>query len=304
MNALAYQAGRGYDLGQVLNTLSKAALRSVTRLFCAPIVSAAPLGERLSVRTAARLSTGVQLPHLRLEQRGKKSLERSNPLMSIPAQVTPAVSSVKICAKCGEEKPLSDFSKDRKNKDGMDRLCKCCHSEKNKAFREKNRETILAKKAAYRLANKAKLADKCKEYYARSKVVRENYLLRNKDRLRELQAAYREKNKDKVKERRITYEAANLEKKSVRERNRRARKRNAEGSHTAADIQQLLVLQKNKCASCRKPISSSYHVDHVMPLALGGGNGKDNLQLLCPHCNLSKHAQHPVEFMQSRGMLL
>lgn len=36
----------------------------------------------------------------------------------------------------------------------------------------------------------------------------------------------------------------------------------------------------------------------------GGANDKSNIQLLCPHCNLSKGAKHPVDFMQERGMLL
>lgn len=45
-------------------------------------------------------------------------------------------------------------------------------------------------------------------------------------------------------------------------------------------------------------------MDHIMPLALGGTNTDDNIQLLCPTCNRSKHAKHPVDFMQQRGFLL
>ena len=40
------------------------------------------------------------------------------------------------------------------------------------------------------------------------------------------------------------------------------------------------------------------------PLALGGSNDKANLQLLCPTCNAKKSAKHPIDFMQSRGLLL
>lgn len=47
-----------------------------------------------------------------------------------------------------------------------------------------------------------------------------------------------------------------------------------------------------------------YHVDHIQPLALGGSNDKTNLQLLCPTCNTKKSAKHPIDFMQSRGLLL
>lgn len=60
-----------------------------------------------------------------------------------------------------------------------------------------------------------------------------------------------------------------------------------------------------RCACCRRNLGESgYHIDHVVPLALGGMHDDSNLQLLCPSCNMSKHAKHPIDFMQSRGFLL
>jgi len=41
-----------------------------------------------------------------------------------------------------------------------------------------------------------------------------------------------------------------------------------------------------------------------MPLALGGANADDNIQLLRSTCNQQKHAKHPVDFMQQKGFLL
>ena len=78
----------------------------------------------------------------------------------------------------------------------------------------------------------------------------------------------------------------------------------AKERHTATDIIDLLAAQKWKCAACRKSLKDGYHVDHVVPLARGGGNGKSNLQMLCPKCNMTKSARDPVEFMQSLGFLL
>lgn len=46
------------------------------------------------------------------------------------------------------------------------------------------------------------------------------------------------------------------------------------------------------------------HVDHVMPLALGGDNTRSNIQILCAPCNLSKNAAHPVDYARSLGKLL
>jgi 5-methylcytosine-specific restriction endonuclease McrA len=52
------------------------------------------------------------------------------------------------------------------------------------------------------------------------------------------------------------------------------------------------------------PLGDNYHIDHIMPLALGGSNTDDNIQLLRQRCNNQKCAKHPVDFMQSRGFLL
>jgi 5-methylcytosine-specific restriction endonuclease McrA len=46
------------------------------------------------------------------------------------------------------------------------------------------------------------------------------------------------------------------------------------------------------------------HVDHILPLALGGDNRRKNIQLLCPTCNLSKGAHHPIDHAQRNGLLL
>lgn len=69
-------------------------------------------------------------------------------------------------------------------------------------------------------------------------------------------------------------------------------------------ISNLKVLQKNKCAVCKVSISGGYHIDHIMPLKLGGKHEPLNLQLLCQHCNLTKSAKHPVDFMQEKGFLI
>lgn len=86
------------------------------------------------------------------------------------------------------------------------------------------------------------------------------------------------------------------------EHTRRARKA---GQKLSKDIvPRLLRLQKNRCLVCRLGLGQAFHIDHIMPLALGGSNTDENVQLLCKHCNHSKHKKHPVDFMQSRGFLL
>jgi 5-methylcytosine-specific restriction endonuclease McrA len=62
--------------------------------------------------------------------------------------------------------------------------------------------------------------------------------------------------------------------------------------------------QRWRCAVCSKSIKKKYHVDHILPLALGGGHEPSNIQLTCPPCNLRKGTKHPIDFMRSLGRLL
>jgi 5-methylcytosine-specific restriction endonuclease McrA len=69
-------------------------------------------------------------------------------------------------------------------------------------------------------------------------------------------------------------------------------RRNAPGSFTAADIEAIRVAQGNRCYICHKKLTK-YHIDHFIPLALGGTHDPGNLRLACPKCNMSKHDKHP-----------
>lgn len=67
-------------------------------------------------------------------------------------------------------------------------------------------------------------------------------------------------------------------------------------------IPRLYGHQGGKCVYCKVALPSNYHVDHIMPLHLGGQHKPDNLQLLCPTCNVRKWALHPDEFARRRGI--
>lgn len=69
-------------------------------------------------------------------------------------------------------------------------------------------------------------------------------------------------------------------------------------------VKKLIELQRGKCPACGKPLHGSYHIDHIVPLAKGGTNTDDNVQLLHPRCNMKKSAKDPIEFMQQQGFLL
>ena len=50
--------------------------------------------------------------------------------------------NVKKCYCCKKEKPLSEFSKDNKRKDGLFIYCKECQKQKYKIYYDKNKEHI------------------------------------------------------------------------------------------------------------------------------------------------------------------
>lgn len=88
-------------------------------------------------------------------------------------------------------------------------------------------------------------------------------------------------------------------------RKRRAQKHGSNGTHTAADLSEILAAQGHRCAYCRANLKRvKKHVDHIKPLALGGSNGRENLQYLCAPCNQSKSAKDPVDYAKSIGLLI
>jgi 5-methylcytosine-specific restriction endonuclease McrA len=83
----------------------------------------------------------------------------------------------------------------------------------------------------------------------------------------------------------------------------RSRAFQAEGTHTAAEIEAQIKHQKCKCYYCGASLKKEYHVDHVRPLTRGGRNSIDNLVLACAHCNLTKSDRLPHEWPEGGRLL-
>lgn len=115
---------------------------------------------------------------------------------------------------------------------------------------------------------------------------------------------YREYINAQSREQKRAWKKANPEKVRVATRKRRARKRGASGTHTASDIEVIHKRQAYKCAECGVSTKKYKHVGHIMPLALGGRNSPDNLQILCADCNDRKGAKHPLDWAKLKGRLV
>lgn len=187
------------------------------------------------------------------------------------------MTDVKACTKCGTSKPKTDFCRDSRRSDGLKSWCKDCDNAANAAWYAANREK---RRAVINAWNEA-----------------------NRDRVRATTAKWEAENPDRARERQAKWRAENREANRIIVQNRRSRENGGNLSKGLAE--KLLKLQRGKCAcGCNQALGDDYHLDHIMPLALGGSNTDDNIQLLRATCNMKKNAKHPVEFMQQQGFLL
>ena len=99
--------------------------------------------------------------------------------------------------------------------------------------------------------------------------------------------------------------AEKLRPKWVEYRHRRMdAERKTGGSFTADDVERILKLQGHKCPNCKADLKIGYHVDHIHPVSLGGSSDPENLQMLCPSCNVRKSYKDPIVWANQNGRLL
>ncbi|MDR5729322.1 MAG: HNH endonuclease signature motif containing protein [Terriglobia bacterium] len=214
---------------------------------------------------------------------------------------------MKYCPKCETEKPLSEFGKHKKAKDGLRRECLVCsrliraewklqNAEKAKEIDARSR---AARKEAKVIYDKTRYLEKAEEIKRKVKEWRSI----NASLVVAYHANWRARHREKIAVRSNLWRLNNLVAHRAKESRRRALKRRAGGTFSAAQVEDLFKLQRGRCACCKGPLTN-YHIDHIVALASGGTNHHTNIQLLCPPCNMRKGAKDPITFMQSKGYLL
>lgn len=222
----------------------------------------------------------------------------------------------KNCTKCGELKALSEFYAHKAMRDGKRPECKVCTRKvvMDRYNDPEIKDRILARRRAEyaKPEIRTKVVAKLAEYRARpgnaelaierSRAWRsepENLL-----RHTEWCTQYRSipENKQRASKKRSMWQKANPEGVRAHRHKRRAMKRASPGSHTRAEIEALLVSQNYHCASCESDLRIvKRHLDHWMPLILGGSNSIENLQWLCGPCNLHKKSKDPIDWLVRLG---
>lgn len=222
---------------------------------------------------------------------------------------------VKYCNKCRKTKPLSEFSKDKKSKDGLKAYCKECASKYFKAWRINNIDSERLRNKKFITKNPEKKKQYDKKYYTKNiekrKTYLKNYYIKNSEHIRNRVKLYeknnpekvkktgklwREKNKeykrqmdkiygakyyknniDRIREYTKKWRIENPDKNTAKSSKRRASKIKATPKWlTKQQLAEIANIYK-QAKQLEKETGLKYHVDHIIPL-----KGKDVCGLHVP----------------------
>ena len=158
----------------------------------------------------------------------------------------------KVCVRCKESKPLTEFSKDRRNKDGLNKYCRACKKFYNDAQREYRQEYMKTYRTTYHKSPE------------------------RREHEREYAVQYRKTHPEFGRKCSAKYRAALNQ---------------CPGEITEADIKKCLQFFNYECAYSGVPLSAGYQLDHVVPISKQGKNDIYNIVPCLAVVNLSKSAK-------------
>jgi len=173
---------------------------------------------------------------------------------------------MKHCNRCDTTKEETEFHKSKRSKDGLTHWCKECNREVARDSYNANPDATNNRKKQWRKDNPDLARERDRKNNSRSKEYRRKYY------------------EDYHKRRPFAAPARN----SVQN----AKRRGVE-SLNFREMEEAMKSISDMYPYCLACGAVDYlEFDHIMPLALGGPNHPDNLQVLCRHCNSKKHATY------------
>lgn len=239
---------------------------------------------------------------------------------------------MKTCSKCRTEKPLGEFYRQARGRDGVTAQCKDCETARKAEYKARNPEKIAAQQsratATWRenhreqyLAGRRQRAKEnpevraernarwrasnpewYREYQAANRdlvnrLSRESY---HRHRLTRIEAmrAYGRDHKETRAEQRDRWRKANPERVRTMQQEaagrHRARRRDAFVESVAVAV--LYERDRGVCGLCQKPVARrNASIDHIVPLAVGGLHSYSNCQLAHTLCNVRRQHRGPAQ---------
>ena len=265
--------------------LANQAIRSIANVSKILCIRLPELRDRLHNQDSATLDSAARFreispSHPRLRYNGGVGVVQTpaKTLFAQGANMTPhdtvyTEHQEKPCTKCGEVKPLSEFSINKSKKDGRSSRCKSCLREQAYERISKDREKHL---------------ENGRRWYAEN---REKHL----ERERQWQVA----NREKVCEATYRYRTAHPEKKRESKDRRRARKLGcAINDFTAVQWKEMQEMCGHLCCYCKKKFKGMLTQDHIIPLSKGGNHTLSNIIPACKSCNSKKRDREVLRPVQ------
>lgn len=226
-------------------------------------------------------------------------------------------SRFRTCRICGQQKPLDEFPRNRRDALGRAKLCTICNRAHAKAWQQRNRERYLARQRqwadanreykraqdrAYSAANREQRAQRERERraretpeerqarLARERLTKRAWSLRNRDKIA-AKSRRLHKGRDKVARAagQRAWKAANAERVAAADRQRKEERR--------AQREYIAVLSADPCSYCG---GVAEQIDHIVPFSQGGTGDWHNLTAACRSCNVRKNARALLWFLAVR----
>ncbi len=188
-------------------------------------------------------------------------------------------SITKRCPKCRDDLPLDAFAPSQRSRPNV--YCILCQRVYNREYYAANKERLDVVNRAYAQRHTEEL-----------RVYRQQYRAEHLDLYENRKPYYGQRyqaNKEEIRAHQREYQRQHPEYSARRTMRYYARKKGAEGNHTAAEWIALREWFGNRCLCCGTV--GKVEADHVIPLDRGGSDDIANIQSLCRSCNASKGTQ-------------
>lgn len=195
----------------------------------------------------------------------------------------------KFCCKCHQTKPLTEFHKNSRARDGYKARCKLCNIAESIAWQQKNRERYLARYSAWASRNRDKTRAASKRWNQRNRGVahQRRIVALGKEKLNEISRKWAAANRDKVRRWKAAWKKNNPAAVAALSSKRRAAILNA--VPLWADAQAIAAIYQ-RCGTM-----PGHHVDHIVPIIskrVCGLHCEANLQIIPAIENYSKNNRH------------